>query len=78
MPPDKQELSTLQVLDSPNELLSSIWALMPPPSTKIQALPKKNDKEAKGSRFSQFLAEHSDMTALKDQKHILSKFPSKI
>ncbi|XP_020256731.1 glyoxysomal processing protease, glyoxysomal isoform X2 [Asparagus officinalis] len=77
---DKQELATLQVLDSPNELLSSIWALMPPPSTGIQALPKKNDKKATGSRFSQFLAEqHSDMTALKDQKHlIVSKFRSKI
>lgn len=70
---DKQDLSKLQGLDHPNEALSSVWALIPPTSTMLQTS-EKNDGEAKGSRFSLFLAEQQ-----KGQKHLTTpKFPSKI
>lgn len=73
VPPGKQDLSILEAFNYPNERVSSIWALMPPPSTRLQA-PEKNDREIKGSRFSQFLAEQR-----KDSKHLVAgRFPSKM
>lgn len=63
-----QDLSLLQVLDQPNEHLSSVWALMPPLSPKPpplphmkQSLPNDTNKEGKGSRFAKFLAERQDV-----------------
>ncbi|XP_050371282.1 glyoxysomal processing protease, glyoxysomal isoform X2 [Argentina anserina] len=65
---DMQDLSLLQVLDQPNEHLSSVWALMPhlspkpPPLPHMQhSLPNDHNKEAKGSRFAKFLAERRDV-----------------
>ncbi|KAM1004844.1 hypothetical protein EV1_004906 [Malus domestica] len=66
---DMQDLSLLQVLDQPNEYLSSVWALMPPLSPKPPPLPphipesllQDNNKEAKGSRFARFVAERKDV-----------------
>lgn len=80
LPPEEQDLSTLQVLDYPNELLSSVWALRPPPPPPaVQTSPEK-DREAKGSRFAKFLAaQHAENSPLKDQKHLITgKFLSKI
>lgn len=64
-----QDPSLLQVLDQPNEYLSSVWALMPPLSPKPPPLPphipesllQDNNKEAKGSRFARFIAERKDV-----------------
>ncbi|KAM5588178.1 hypothetical protein ABKV19_006558 [Rosa sericea] len=65
---DMQDLSHLQVLDQPNEHLSSVWALMPHLSPKLpplphmqQSLPNDHNKEEKGSRFAKFLAERRDV-----------------
>ncbi|THU45133.1 hypothetical protein C4D60_Mb02t14660 [Musa balbisiana] len=74
---DEHDWSTLKVLDEPNDLLSSVWALVPPPSQSKQSISEKNDQEGKGSRFSKFLAEkHS---GLEDLTHIIKeKLPSKL
>ncbi|CAA6671976.1 unnamed protein product [Spirodela intermedia] len=57
---EKPDRHFLDILDKPNALLSSIWALVPPPppSSRPQ-LPHAdlNGKEGKGSRFAKFLAE---------------------
>ncbi|KAL6198397.1 hypothetical protein ACLB2K_028186 [Fragaria x ananassa] len=73
---DMQDLSLLQVLDQPNEHLSSVWALMPhlspkpPPLPHMQeSLPNDRDKEGKGSRFAKFLAERQDVFAKPTQLH---------
>lgn len=59
---EKQDLSSLQVLDKPNELLSSIWALIPTQSPKSDTPLEKSNREGKGSRFSKFLAEkHAEL-----------------
>ncbi|KAK1275649.1 Glyoxysomal processing protease, glyoxysomal [Acorus gramineus] len=65
---DMQDLSMLHALDEPNELLSSIWALMPSPPSKPKSVMEKF-KEGKGSRFAKFLAENQAEIALvgKDQ-----------
>ncbi|PON61385.1 Peptidase S1C [Trema orientale] len=64
---DMQDFSLLEILDQPNDHLSSVWALMPPlspkspplPSLPVSLLDENNDnkKEAKGSRFAKFIAE---------------------
>ncbi|CAL9080392.1 unnamed protein product [Musa textilis] len=65
---DEHDRSMLKVLDEPNDLLSSVWALAPPPSQSKQSI---SDQEGKGSRFSKFLAEkHS---GLEDLTHIIKK-----
>ncbi|KAK7840619.1 glyoxysomal processing protease [Quercus suber] len=65
---DMQDLSLLQILDQPNEHLSSVWALMPPLSPKPPPLPnlpqsllEDNNKEGKGSRFAKFMAERQEL-----------------
>ncbi|KAG7962339.1 hypothetical protein I3843_09G062200 [Carya illinoinensis] len=65
---DMQDRSLLQVLDQPNEHLSSVWALMPSLSPKPPPLPnlpktlgEDNDKEGKGSRFAKFMAEREGL-----------------
>ncbi|KAL5972539.1 hypothetical protein ACLOJK_039343 [Asimina triloba] len=61
--PGMQDASILQAMDKPNELISSIWALVPPPSQKpapFPHLPKslmEKIDQGKGSRFAKFLAE---------------------
>lgn len=63
---DMQDFSLLQNLDKPNELLSSVWALMPPPLSpkpgpSLPGLPKfiveDSNREGKGSRFAKFIAD---------------------
>lgn len=66
-----QDFSFLEILDQPNEHLSSVWALMPPLSPKAPPLPNLpvslleddngNKKEAKGSRFAKFIAERQEV-----------------
>ncbi|KAK7302815.1 hypothetical protein RJT34_13711 [Clitoria ternatea] len=65
---DMQDLSVLQILDEPNEYLSSIWALMRPSYPKPhpihdqhQSLADNQNKEEKGSRFAKFIAERKDI-----------------
>ncbi|KAI4296775.1 hypothetical protein L6164_036700 [Bauhinia variegata] len=62
---DMQDLSLLQILDEPNEYLSSIWALTRSESPKLPSLPQslmENDsKERKGSRFAKFIAERKEV-----------------
>ncbi|GMY37401.1 glyoxysomal processing protease, glyoxysomal isoform X2 [Fagus crenata] len=65
---DMQDLSLLQILDRPNEHLSSVWALMPPLSPKPPPLPnlpqsllEDENKEGKGSRFAKFMAERQEL-----------------
>ena len=67
-PTDMQDLSLLQILDRPNEHLSSVWALMPPLSPKPPPLPnlpqsllEDDNKEGKGSRFAKFMAERQEL-----------------
>ncbi|RWV80178.1 hypothetical protein GW17_00058588, partial [Ensete ventricosum] len=74
---DDYDLSMLKVLDEPNDLLSSVWALAPLPSQSNQSISEKNDQEGKGSRFSKFLAEkHSGLEDLTST--IKEKLPSKL
>ncbi|TYH67145.1 hypothetical protein ES332_D06G168800v1 [Gossypium tomentosum] len=66
---DMKDFSPLQNLDKPNELLSSVWALMPPLSPKPgpplnlpqPILEDNNNKEGKGSRFAKFIAEKNEL-----------------
>lgn len=56
--PDRRHL--LDGLDKPNSVLSSIWALVPPPPPSPRPQLPHADlkaKEGKGSRFARFLAE---------------------
>lgn len=78
---DTQDASILEILDKPNELLSSVWALVPPKSSKqLPELESKNYREGKGSRFSQFLAEqNAEIASLKELNHFKKmNIPSKI
>ncbi|PKA46691.1 Glyoxysomal processing protease, glyoxysomal [Apostasia shenzhenica] len=78
---DNQDSSIFQILDEPNELLSSVWALVPPPSAKTQPESgRKNNNEGKGFRFSQFLAEkNAEIASLKELHHLKKiNLPSKI
>lgn len=66
-----EDFSLLEVLDQPNEHLSSVWALMPPlspkppplPSLPVSLLEDSNDKKkkTKGSRFAKFIAEREEV-----------------
>lgn len=64
-----KDFSPLQNLDQPNELLLSLWALMPPLSPKPgpplnlpqPILEDNNNKERKGSRFAKFIAEKNEL-----------------
>ncbi|XP_021911111.1 glyoxysomal processing protease, glyoxysomal isoform X2 [Carica papaya] len=66
---DMSDLSLLQNLDQPNKHLSSIWALMPPLSSKPkspspnlpESLMEDHKKEGRGSRFSKFIAERHEI-----------------
>ncbi|KAF7840284.1 glyoxysomal processing protease, glyoxysomal [Senna tora] len=62
---DMQDLSLLQILDEPDEYLSSVWALMRPSRPKLppmpQTLPDNNNKQRKGSKFAEFIAERKDI-----------------
>ncbi|OVA00367.1 hypothetical protein BVC80_1183g63 [Macleaya cordata] len=71
---DMQDLSILQILDKPNENLSSVWALMPPLSPRPVPVPpfldppkslaeaNTKDGKEKGSRFAKFISErHGEM-----------------
>ncbi|KAL4201250.1 hypothetical protein AMTRI_Chr02g215120 [Amborella trichopoda] len=62
---DMQDMSVLQVLDKPNEPVSTVWALMPQmsprPLPRFPYLPESllDQKEGgKGSRFAKFITEH--------------------
>jgi len=87
---DMQDLSLLQILDEPNEYISSVWALMRPSSPKLNPMPDQppsllnyKSKEEKGSQFAKFIKERKDI--FNDPSHIgksgvLSKdvIPSKL
>ncbi|KAL0905173.1 hypothetical protein M5K25_027358 [Dendrobium thyrsiflorum] len=78
---DTQDASMLEILDKPNELLSSVWALVPTNSKKQEPdLESKNYREGKGSRFSQFLAEqNAEIASLKKLNNFKKmNIPSKI
>ncbi|XVE51371.1 hypothetical protein DITRI_Ditri02bG0034800 [Diplodiscus trichospermus] len=72
---DMQDFTPLQILDQPNEHLSSVWALMPPLSSKPRPplnlrqplLDDNGDKEGKGSRFAKFIAERNELLKRSDQ-----------
>ncbi|XP_058095741.1 glyoxysomal processing protease, glyoxysomal isoform X2 [Magnolia sinica] len=71
---DMRDVSILQAMDKPNELLSSVWALMPPPPSQRPApfpsLPKslmEKINKGKGSSFAKFLAENRAETSLGEQ-----------
>ncbi|KFK44488.1 hypothetical protein AALP_AA1G263400 [Arabis alpina] len=86
---DMQHMEILQILDQPNEELSSIWALMPSLSPKpkpktdhsLPNLPKLfkdgNNKQKKGSQFAKFITETQDMF-LKPTKLSRDVIPSKL
>ncbi|WOL10420.1 glyoxysomal processing protease, glyoxysomal [Canna indica] len=77
---DEHKLLSLKVLDEPNDLLSSVWSLVPSNSESEQSALEKNVGEGKGSRFSKFLAEkHSGFDPLKDvAQSIRNNLPSKM
>lgn len=61
-----QKTSILQNLDQPNQQISSVWALIPPISPKLNPpMPKlfdslvEGDKQEKGSKFAKFMAERN-------------------
>ncbi|KAH9298226.1 hypothetical protein KI387_029908, partial [Taxus chinensis] len=77
---DMKDLSILYNIDKPNELLSAVWALVPPaPPRSPPSLPflpdaLKNEKRSpdavrKGSRFAKFVAEKGAELALKQDGH---------
>lgn len=72
---ETQDASYLEILDKPNDLISSAWALMPGESKKQEPeLESKNYSEGKGSRFAQFLAKkNAEITSSKK-----TRLPSKI
>lgn len=63
---DMQDLSVLHAMDKPNEVLSSVWALKPPPSSPRPFFPHtilQKNNEGKGMRFAKFLAEkHAEIS----------------
>ncbi|CAL5411266.1 unnamed protein product [Camellia sinensis] len=88
---DMKDLSLLEELDKPNELLSSVWALMPPLSPKPgpplpnppQPLPLDINKDGKGSRFAKFMEERQEVFGKSNQlgkmKRLSTEFiPSKL
>ncbi|XP_057832753.2 glyoxysomal processing protease, glyoxysomal isoform X2 [Cryptomeria japonica] len=77
---DTKDLSILYNIDKPNELLSAVWALVPPtpprPSPSLPFLPdvlkdekRSRDGVQKGSRFAKFVAEKGAELALKQDRH---------
>ncbi|XP_042435588.1 glyoxysomal processing protease, glyoxysomal-like isoform X2 [Zingiber officinale] len=77
---DERNFSILKVLDEPNDLLSSVWALLPPSELQNASDSHKNNHESKGSRFSKFLAEkHLGVDAEKGLTYLIKdKPPSKM
>ena len=83
---DMQDFSLLEILDQPNEHLSSVWALMPPISPKSPHLPSlqeslledSNKKEAKGARFAKFIAERQELLRKPTQIGYREKQPNEI
>ncbi|XP_074587388.1 glyoxysomal processing protease, glyoxysomal isoform X2 [Curcuma longa] len=76
----ERNFSILKVLDEPNDLLSSVWALLPPSESQNPSDSHKINRESKGSRFSKFLAEkHLGMDAEKGITYLIKdKPPSKM
>ncbi|KAH7662003.1 Peptidase Do protein [Dioscorea alata] len=69
---EKQDMLILHVLDKPNELLTAVWALTPPSSTRQQ--PFIDNKEGRGSRFARFLSERqTDFSSLKIGDNVIEK-----
>ncbi|XP_050208667.1 glyoxysomal processing protease, glyoxysomal isoform X2 [Mercurialis annua] len=88
---DMQDISLLQKLDEPNQQLSSVWALMPSfspkPTPPLPNLPESlfegNEKQARGSKFANFIAERDKIlrssTQLAKVESISDEiFPSKL
>ncbi|XP_077221528.1 protease-like protein [Tasmannia lanceolata] len=85
---DGRDLSILHAMDEPNELLSSVWALMPPPSPRppppFSSLPQSlldKNSNGKGSRFAKFLAERQAEISpqpIKEEKFSAEILPSKL
>ncbi|KAK8952359.1 Glyoxysomal processing protease, glyoxysomal [Platanthera zijinensis] len=78
---ETRDATLLEFLDRPNELLSSVWALVPAESKRLEPGPEsKKHGEGKGSRFSQFLAEKGgEITSFKELDHLKKmRLPSKI
>ena len=85
-----QDPSLLQVLDQPNQHLSSVWALMPPLSPKPpplanqpESLLEDDNKDGKGSRFAKFIAEKQNLLTKsvqlgKAEKQLNEIVPSKL
>lgn len=72
LPTEKQDMSILHVLDKPNELLTAVWALTPPSTTRQQ--PFIDNKEGRGSRFARFLSERqTDFGSLKIGDNVIEK-----
>uniref|UniRef100_A0A1D1XJL6 Glyoxysomal processing protease, glyoxysomal n=1 Tax=Anthurium amnicola TaxID=1678845 RepID=A0A1D1XJL6_9ARAE len=72
---EELDSSIFDILDKPNSFLSSVWALMPPPSPSPgpQAQLDIKNKEGKGSRFAKFLAERGAEGPLPDDLKPLVK-----
>ena len=71
-PAEKQDMSILHVLDKPDALLTAVWALAPPSSTRQQ--PVIDNKEGRGSRFARFLSERqNDFGSLKIGDNVIEK-----
>ncbi|KAM0952186.1 putative peptidase S1, PA clan, peroxisomal/glyoxysomal leader peptide-processing protease [Dioscorea sansibarensis] len=69
---EKRDMSILHVLDKPNALLTAVWALAPPSSTRQQ--PVIDNKEGRGSRFARFLSERqNDFGSLKIGDNVIEK-----
>ncbi|KAK8964473.1 Glyoxysomal processing protease, glyoxysomal [Platanthera guangdongensis] len=78
---ETRDATLLECLDRPNKLLSSVWALVPAESKRLEPGPEsKKHGEGKGSHFSQFLAEKgAEITSLKELDHLKKmRLPSKI
>ncbi|KAJ3696075.1 hypothetical protein LUZ60_001452 [Juncus effusus] len=77
---DKGEISILEQLDKPNELVSSVWALAPLPIESTLQKPQTEERNKQGSKFIEFLNERKDEIRFsKDLEHLLKKkLPSKI
>ncbi|CAN1259663.1 Glyoxysomal processing protease, glyoxysomal [Linum perenne] len=63
---DMRDTTILKQLDQPNEDLTSVWSLVPLPSTKPNPkptlpLPESLQKPGKGSKFAKFISERDTM-----------------
>lgn len=83
---DMQDLSPLEYLDKPDGLLSSVWALTPPLSSKqspsllhLPMLPRgDSNDDAKGSKFAKFIAEQEAMLKSATQPGKVGRFSNKL